>query len=110
MATIKDLKIMCKEHHFCIGCPIFYLDGCMLYRLPSNLDDIVDKWVEEHPLKEHPLKTYAHDFLKKFPNAQLDSYGAPRACVNAIYGLGDCSKSEISGIICRDCWNQKMKD
>ena len=110
MATIKDLKRMCKEHHCCIGCPIFYLEGCMLYRLPSNLDYIVDKWVVEHPLKEHPLKTYAHDFLKKFPNAQLDSYGAPRACVNAIYGLGDCSKSEISGIICRDCWNQKMKD
>ena len=22
----------------------------MLYRLPSNLDDIVDKWVEDHPL------------------------------------------------------------
>ena len=69
MATIKDLMRMCKEHHCCIGCPIFYLEGCMLYRLPSNLDDIVDKWVEEHPLK-----------------------------------------SEISGIICRDCWNQKMKD
>ena len=106
MATIKDLKRMCEEYYYCMGCPLFYLEGCiMLYRLPSNLDDIVDKWVEEHP-----LKTYAHDFLKKFPNAQLDSYGAPRACVNAIYGLGDCSKSEISGIICRDCWNQKMKD
>lgn len=77
----------------------------MLYRLPSNIDEIIDKWVAEHP-----AKTYAHDFLKKFPNAELDSYGAPRACVNAIYGLGDCSKSEISGIICRDCWNQEMKE
>ena len=105
MASIKDLKRMCKEHHYCIGCPIFYLEGCMLYRLPSNIDEIIDKWVAEHP-----AKTYAHDFLKKFPNAELDSYGAPRACVNAIYGLGDCSKSEISGIICRDCWNQEMKE
>lgn len=77
----------------------------MLYRLPSNIDEIIDKWVAEHP-----IKTYAMDFLEKFPNAELDSYGAPRACVNAIYGLGDCSKSEISGIICKDCWNQKMKD
>ena len=94
MANIKDLKRMCKEHHYCIGCPIFYLEGCMLYRLPSNIDEIIDKWVAEHP-----AKTYAHDFLKKFPNAELDSYGAPRACVNAIYGLGDCSKNKISGII-----------
>ena len=77
----------------------------MLYRLPSNIDEIVNKWVAEHP-----AKTYAHDFLKKFPNAELDSYGAPRACVNAIYGLGDCSKNKISGIICRDCWNQEMKE
>lgn len=105
MANIKDLKRMCKEHHCCIGCPIFYLEGCMLYRLPSNIDEIVNKWVAEHP-----AKTYAHDFLKKFPNAELDSYGAPRACVNAIYGLGDCSKNKISGIICRDCWNQEMKE
>lgn len=21
MASIKDLKRMCKEHHYCIGCP-----------------------------------------------------------------------------------------
>ena len=105
MANIKDLKRMCKEHHYCISCPIFYLEGCMLYRLPSNIDEIIDKWVAEHP-----AKTYAHDFLKKFPNAELDSYGAPRACVNAIYGLGDCSKNKISGIICRDCWNQEMKE
>lgn len=105
MASIKDLKRMCKYHSHCIGCPLFYLEGCMLYRLPSNIDEIVNKWVAKHP-----VKTYAMDFFEKFPNAQLDSYGAPRACVNAIYGLGDCSKSEISGIICRDCWNQEMKE
>lgn len=105
MASIKDLKRMCKEHHHCMGCPLAHLEGCMLYRLPINIDEIVNKWVAEHP-----AKTYAMDFFDKFPNAQLDSYGAPRACVNAIYGLGDCSKSEISGIICRDCWNQEMKE
>ena len=105
MASIKDLKRMCKYHSHCIGCPLFYLEGCMLYRLPSNIDEIVNKWVAKHP-----VKTYAMDFFEKFPNAQLESYGAPRACVNAIYGLGDCSKSEISGIICRDCWNQEMKE
>lgn len=105
MASIKDLKRMYKEHHHCMGCPLAHLEGCMLYRLPINIDEIVNKWVAEHP-----AKTYAMDFFDKFPNAQLDSYGAPRACVNAIYGLGDCSKSEISGIICRDCWNQEMKE
>lgn len=105
MATIKDLMRMCDFYPHCNGCPIKpTLFPCSVYRFPGGINEITDKWVAEH------LKTYAMDFFEKFPNAQLDSYGAPRACVNAIYGLGDCSKSEISGIICRDCWNQKMKD
>lgn len=105
MASIKDLKRMCKEQFKCGVCPFIDLDCCDLNHFPDNADEIVDKWVQEHP-----AKTYAMDFFEKFPNAQLDSYGAPRACVNAIYGLGDCSKSEISGIICRECWNQEMKE
>lgn len=52
MATIKDLERMCKCHSHCTGCPLFYLDGCMLYRLPINLDDIVDKWVEKQKMKD----------------------------------------------------------
>lgn len=105
MASIKDLKRMCKTQECCTAdCPLCRENSCLPESLPDNADEIIDKWVAEHP-----AKTYAHDFLKKFPNAELDSYGAPRACVNAIYGLGDCSKSEISGIICRDCWNQEMK-
>lgn len=105
MASIKALKRLCSFYIGCIDCPIKSEYTCSVPRFPDNADEIVDKWVAEHP-----AKTYAHDFLKKFPNAELDSYGAPRACVNAIYGLGDCSKNKISGIICRDCWNQKMKD
>lgn len=91
MANIKDLKRMCKEHHYCIGCPIFYLEGCMLYRLPSNIDEIIDKWVAEHP-----AKTYAHDFLKKFPNAELDSIAVPKVIQFNAY-----TKMHPSGCICR---------
>lgn len=105
MASIKDLKRMCKKQFRCGVCPFSDLSYCEPDYFPDNADEIVDKWVQEHP-----VKTYAMDFFEKFPNAELDSYGAPRACVNAIYGLGDCSKSEISGIICRDCWNQEMKE
>lgn len=107
MATIKDYKRMCKYYKElivgCFRCPLPCNRDSEDF--PDNIDEIVDKWVSEHP-----PKTYAQDFFKKFPNAELDSYGAPRACVNVIYGLGDCLKSEISGIICRDCWNQEMKD
>lgn len=105
MASIKDLKRMCDFYPHCSGCPIKSILTCSVYRLPDNIEEIIDQWVAEHP-----VKTYAMDFFEKFPNAELDSYGTPRACVNAIYGFGDCLKSEISGIVCRDCWNQEMKE
>lgn len=100
MATIKDLKRMCKEHHCCIGCPIFYLERCMLYRLPSNIDEIIDKWVADHP-----IKTYAQDFFEKFPNATRDCNGLPPVCWKHFYGDGkDCPFVE-----CTECWNRVMK-
>ena len=101
MASIKDLKRMCKEHHCCIGCPIFYLEGCMLYQLPSNIDEIIDKWVAEHP-----IKTYAMDFFKKFPNAPRSSDGIPQTCWGHVYGDGKyCSSND-----CAECWNREMKE
>lgn len=101
MASIKDLKRMCKEHHYCIGCPIFYLEGCMLYRLPSNIDEIIDKWVAEHP-----AKTYAMDFFEKFPNAPRGSDGIPKPCWGLVYGDGRyCSSND-----CAECWNREMKE
>ena len=58
---------------------------------------------------------YKYDNLSKEDAAAekqklLAQYNEATAAVNAIYGLGDCSKNKISGIICRDCWNQEMKE
>lgn len=101
MASIMDLKRMCEEHHYCIGCPLFYLERCMLYRLPSNIDEIVNKWVAEHP-----VKTYAMDFFEKFPNAPRDSDGAPKTCWKHVYGDGKYCSSDA----CTECWNREMKE
>lgn len=101
MASIKDLKRMCKEHHYCIGCPLAHLEGCMLYRLPINIDEIVNKWVDEHP-----TKTYAMDFFEKFPNAPRDSDGAPKTCWKHVYGDGKYCSSDA----CTECWNREMKE
>lgn len=65
MAQIKDLNRMCKFYEDCIECGCYNeCRGCGVYSLPDNLDEIVDNWV-----KEHPVKTYAMDFFEKFPNA-----------------------------------------
>ena len=106
MANIKDLKRLCKSFEdICDGCPLHNeIDNvCLmltLERLPNNVDEIVDKWVEGHP-----VKTYAMDFFEKFPNAPKDRNGAPIACWKHVYGNeNDCGSDG-----CIECWNQEIK-
>ena len=98
MATIKDLKRMC-ESMMCKDCPFVDLGCCEPNHFLDNADEIVDKWVAEHP-----VKTYAMDFFEKFPNAARDYNGIPRVCWKQVYGDGkDCPFDE-----CIECWNSEM--
>ena len=67
---------------------------------PELAENIVKQWA-----KEHPAKTYAQDFLSKFPKAPKDNYGTPAACRKTIYG-GSC----IDNADCEDCWNEPMEE
>ena len=102
MAQIKDLKRMCNLfcNNGCDDCP---LASCTTLpcSLPDNADEIVDKWV-----KEHPVKTYAMDFFEKFPNAPKDNIGLPKPCVTSVYKDLEMKCDECS---CSECWNQEMK-
>ena len=100
MASIKDLKRMCKEYVNCIGCPIKSGKFCGIHRFPDNADEIVDKWVQEHP-----VKTYAMDFFEKFPDAPIESNGVPTACWKYVYGDGKCCASNHA---CTECWNREI--
>ena len=101
MASIKDLKRMCKKEH-CEGCPLNRKSvSCMPDSLPDNADEIIDKWVQEHP-----VKTYAMDFFEKFPNAPRRSNGMPHTCWGYVYGDGKYCSSDA----CTECWNQEMKN
>lgn len=110
MAEIKDLKRMCAAHTLCFKCKLYAGDDwCKMYDLPDNadeVDEIVDKWV-----KEHPLKTYAMDFFKKFPDAPKGKYGTPIPCIKDMYDvdkqLTECFKGNID---CLKCWNQEIKN
>lgn len=109
MATIKDLKSMClSSGSDCATCPLV---GCALvrgvkpcypYSLPDNIDDIVDKWAAEHP-----IKTYAMDFFEKFPNALRQNDGTPKCCWKFFYGDTSyiCEPAD-----CAKCWNREMKE
>lgn len=107
MASIKELKRMCNSYNNCADCPFFGKEiKCEIYTapqlLPHNADEIVDKWVEEHP-----IKTYAMDFFEKFPNASKDRNGVPGCCWKQIYGGENVC---TGGFTCAKCWQQEMKE
>ena len=51
MAQIKDLKRMCEAYNNCERCPLSCKSYAPPYELPDNSDEIVDKWVKQHPVK-----------------------------------------------------------
>ena len=105
MASIKDLKRMCEMREFCAGCLLCRDDkSCLPDSLPDNADEIVDKWVAEHP-----VKTYAMDFFSKFPDAQRKATtGIPIPCISAIYSEFYDRDCPVGG--CSECWNREMKE
>lgn len=109
MATIKELKRMCDTCEDCSDCPLGdTCHGDNISALPDNTDEIVDKWVEEHP-----IKTYAMDFFKKFPNAKRNGKGTPVSrgaivCRKELY-VDELPCIWFSGS-CSKCWNREMKE
>lgn len=103
MASIKDLKRMCSNYPKCENCPMSRR-LCAPEDFPDNADEIVDKWISEHP-----VKTYAMDFFEKFPDAPKNIDGAPKTCWRNVYGDGQyCCDCDYD--MCTDCWNKEMEE
>lgn len=71
---------------------------------------IIDRHTDTHDsghvsIDKYHKKTYAQDFLEKFPNASVYASGTPQVCRYKVYGTnGDCCHS------CTECWNEVMPD
>lgn len=68
---------------------------------------MVQRWSDEHP-----QRTYLTEFLKHYPNAQLNDDGIPAN--GCLYRLGlmsveDCKKDSNKNK-CVECWNQPIKN
>lgn len=103
MARLKDLKRMCKAYDACIYCPMSEAGCASPNKFYDNADEIVDKWVSEHP-----VKTYAMDFFEKFPNAPKGINRTPKVCWALVYGDGKHCPSDVCN--CTDCWNQLIPE
>lgn len=61
----------------------------------------LQKWSDKHP-----KKTYAQDFLEKFPNARIGDDGLPEVCRMEVYGTR-CP--DMTGDMCTMCWCESME-
>nr|DAO07147.1 MAG TPA: hypothetical protein [Caudoviricetes sp.] len=71
---------------------------------PEKAIEIVQKWSDEHP-----RKTYLSEFLKNYPNAELN-HGVPKVCLKKLGAVSGCAKTEKGDlyISCYRCWNQPI--
>lgn len=105
---LSDAQRMCKSVP-CADCKLssfcytnYDISKKELHRFVKE----VGKWAIEHP-----RKTYAQDFFKKFPEAKPDKEGVPRMCRVNCYG-GSCQYSAVAGAgsaPCKACWNEEME-
>lgn len=105
MAIITDYARMCKAHEDCSGCPLLSADNgrgvvcnVLLRKYPAEASAIIDKWCAKHP-----QKTYAEDYLERFPNADRNKSDTPCICRKVYYG-------ERGTKNCIDCWNEVMPE
>lgn len=102
MELCKQLDRICKSHS-CESCPLG--DGkCSIRYIGRNGESVV-KIVEEW-VKDHPIKTRQSKFLKRFPNAKLDSNGvlAIRPCDIDSKCCTDNDYLRKCGACARDYW------
>lgn len=67
---------------------------------------IVQRWSDEHP-----QKTFLTEFLKHYPNAELN-HGVPRICLKELGAISGCAKTKKGDfyISCHSCWSQPIEE
>lgn len=113
---LKEKSRMCNTFNLCDGGG--YKETCELYKegltcadytndYPEKAVEIVERWA-----KEHPKKTRQSEFLKLFPNANIDS-GTLKCCPLDIDTDFRCHLGDEEST-CDDCkrryWLAEMED
>lgn len=114
VASIFDLARMCNSVG-CVRCPIGNMPeaetdrNCkrILRLYPKEASEAILAWCDEHP-----IRTYAKDFLEKFPNAERSLRDIPYGiCRYRVYNGGKNRPCGTLGCFdCDACWNETMKE
>lgn len=110
---IKQKARMCNTYDdFCSDCPMKRPgERCVDFveEHPEEAISIVEQWAEKHP-----PKTRQSEFLKQFPNANLDSSGNVYICpkdLDTMFGL-QCARNKDVNMSCEACrgrwWSREV--
>lgn len=97
----------------CSNCPLCSINNnkgqsCTAFEMfyPEKAIAAVQKWSDEHP-----QKTFLSEFLKHYPNAELN-HGVPKVCLKKLGIVSGCAKTKEGDlyISCYRCWNQAIED
>lgn len=98
MEGCSDCPFNNCSNSFCIGDSFESISLAELEKAVS----IAEQWA-----KEHPIKTRQIEFMKMFPNAQLEKDGRPVICPHAIDEKWVCPTTNCKS--CRtDFWDQEV--
>lgn len=120
MDAVKFFKVvnrLCKSQS-CKECPAYKEKTCMVGFDDDSVKSIketiskVEQWA-----KDHPVKTRQSEFLKKFPNAYLNTITRLLPCsLDKTLKPLRCAKYGYLSITCRcdrcrdDYWNEEVTD
>lgn len=115
---LHEFKRLCHSRDECVAnaankedCPMFGVCSLTHSKLCAEVIKTAIKTVQKWS-DEHPKKTYAQDFLEKFPEAQKSWGGVPFVCRKRIYGGIHSATSESCDDTkaCYRCWNEPMEE
>ena len=108
---VRERNRMCKSFGGkCNGCPADSNACCNTLKWQEDFVTIVEKWSAEHP-----RKTHQSEFLKQWPETNLDAFGVIQICPIAISAVhrdesGECKDPERLCIDCRrEFWMQEIE-
>lgn len=118
MTAIEYLKAKARMTNKCgiecYDCPLSFSNNgigescrALERNYPEKAVEIVEKWE-----KLHTAKTRQSEFLKMFPNVDIDKNGIIAFCPNCVDKDYSCNGSDLF-VKCRDCrnkyWSEKIE-
>lgn len=108
---IKERNRMCKSFsRSCDGCPAIKNFCCDTFEWQERLVAIVEEWSTAHP-----LKTRQSEFLKQYPETNLDKCGVITICpatLSSTYrnNYGGCKNiNNVCVDCCHEFWMQEVE-